>query len=219
MLRTLQISKKEDEVFFISDFHHHHDRDFIWGKRGFNDIGTSDETLIDRWNETVSGTDTVFHLGDFIFRDSDGSRFRQLIRRLNFGHLYLLWGNHTSGQRQVYFETLKAQYGIDIGGPEVYPLATEISGKSVTFLPALVNVQVSGQPIVLCHYPIRSHEGIGKGYWHLCGHSHGSCAMSNKNTGEGFILDVGVESFGRPIPMKEVRRHFKNRTPVSVDHH
>jgi calcineurin-like phosphoesterase family protein len=226
MIQQLKFKGKDDEFFFISDLHHHHDRDFIWGKRSkpnsqekYRSVQESDEEVTVAWNSTVNHEATVFHLGDYIFADPDGSRFIALCAKLNFKHLYLLWGNHISGQRQAYFNALKAQYGFNPGEAEVYPLHTQVAGKTVTFLPAYVETIINNKPIVLSHYPIRSFNGLSKGAWHLCGHSHGGCAMSNKNTGEGFILDVGVESFGRPVSFGEIRRHFSGREIVTVDHH
>jgi len=102
MLKPLKFKGDESKFFYISDFHHHHDRDFIWGKRGFCSVGESDITLIERWNETCDEESIVFHLGDFIFSDGTGEKFYKLIERLRFKELFLLLGNHTSGHRQAY---------------------------------------------------------------------------------------------------------------------
>lgn len=220
MLQALKFKYDESQCFFISDLHWGHDKDFIWGKRGFTSIQESDETLIERWNATVPANGIVFHLGDFIFNDGTGKRFWELCRRLQYSQLFLLLGNHTSGQRQAYQKTLDEQHP-QIGA-EVYPLTAYLdknSDKRITFLPQYVEVVINSTQLVLCHYPIISHNNMGKGSIHLTGHSHGACDITNANTGRGFRLDCGVESFGCPISLVEVKRHLQGRDLDSPDHH
>lgn len=217
MLKTLKFKGEECKFFYISDFHHHHDRDFIWEKRGFSSVKESDRVLIQRWNEVCDEESIVFHLGDFIFNDGTGEKFYKLIERLRFKELNLLLGNHTSGQRQAYQKQMKEQFGeVDF---EVYPLSFIYKGKKITFLPQYIEMRVNSTEIVCCHYPIVSHNNLSKKSFHFCGHSHGSCEITNKNTGKGFRLDVGVESFGRPISLIEAKHYLKDRVLDKVDHH
>lgn len=37
----------------------------------------------------------------------------------------------------------------------------------------MAEVSLHGQPIVLCHYPLRVWNRNNRGSWHLFGHSHG----------------------------------------------
>jgi len=217
MLKTLKFKGDESSFFFISDLHHHHDRDFIWGKRGFSSIEESDLALVKNWNNKCDENSIIFHLGDFIFNDGNGERIYKLIEKLRFKELFLFLGNHTSGHRQAYQEQLKAQFGeIDF---EVYPLSFIHQGKKVTFLPQYAEVNINSTMLILFHYPILSFNNQNQSAIHLCGHSHGSCELSNKDTGKGFRLDVGVESFGEPITLKEVKNHLKNRSIDKQDHH
>lgn len=52
-------------IYFTSDTHFNHDREFIWGPRGFKNINESNKTIIDNWNNTVGPNDDVYMLGDF----------------------------------------------------------------------------------------------------------------------------------------------------------
>lgn len=65
--KPLKINDKEDNIFFWSDLHDGHDRDFIYKPRGFNNVSESHYELIKRWNEKINDSSTVFHLGDIIF--------------------------------------------------------------------------------------------------------------------------------------------------------
>lgn len=223
MLKSFKFKCEEDNIFFFSDFHGNHDRDFIYLRRGYNNVQDHYSGVLKAWNEVVNNTSIVFHLGDIIFKDSTGQGFRSLIHALQFKELYLLLGNHTSGQRQEYLHHLAIQHpGSVINGElqyEVYPLRVNYGHKTVIFLPEYFEASINSAHVVLCHYPIMSFNGDGKGTFHLCGHSHGNCKESHKDTGLGYRLDVGVESFGRPVSMTEVRQIFSKRQTHSFDHH
>lgn len=226
MLKTIKITHPEHDVWFLSDLHWGHNRDFIWGKRGFASVEEHDETLVHRWNAHLTNRSVAVHVGDLVFADPDGERFKTLVRRLSFNTLYVGAGNHISGHVAVYKEAMNAQFfGSVIDGQlqyEVYPLVYLVDGnpnKRVIFMPVYFELSVGGHHIVCCHYPILSFNKQSKGSTLITGHSHGSCQLTNKDTGLGRRLDVGVESFGRPISLTEVKRHLNGRTLDLRDHH
>lgn len=226
MLRTLKFTGNESDYHFISDLHYGHNRDFIYGKRNFTSVTEHDNHIVYSWNAQCGNHSTVFHLGDFIFNDGDGKRFYELLRKLKFKELHLLTGNHTSGQRQAYIDLMKQYFPDSVDeynhlNYEVYPMRLDLdnTGRIVYFWPEYLEVHINSTMLVLSHYPIVSHNKLGKGSIHLCGHSHGRCELTNVDHGSGMRLDVGVESFGRPISLKEVRHHLKDRTLDSRDHH
>ena len=57
-------------IFVTSDTHFGHDREFLWGPRGFSNYMEHDNEVIRRWNEVVTPDDTVFHLGDVMLGDN-----------------------------------------------------------------------------------------------------------------------------------------------------
>ena len=226
MLKPLKIVHPEHDVWVISDLHIGHNRHFIIEPRQFKTIEEHDESIIHRWNDRLTNRSVVINLGDVVFNDPDGARFKGLMRRLNFATHYLLIGNHTSGHRQVYIETLAARFPDAVKDGrleyEVYPLEYYVDdnpNKKVVFLPEYADISVGGHRYSCCHYPIISHNGLAKFAIGLFGHSHGGCELTNKDTGKGLRLDVGIESFGRPINLTEVKRHLAGRDIDSVDHH
>ena len=77
-----------------------HNREFIYGPRGFNSIEEHDKTIIQNWNSLVSWEDEVWLLGDCILNDNESG-----IRKLNqlAGKIYIIAGNHDSANRiQMY---------------------------------------------------------------------------------------------------------------------
>lgn len=207
-----------NNIFFVSDMHLRHDRDFIWSRRGFQSVAEQDGTLVKRWNETCDENSLVFHLGDFIFNDADGKEFEKYANLLNYKRLYLLTGNHNSGQRQFYFRKVKEALGTLEA--EVYPFKVDInSEKALVFLPTLIDIFVANQPITLCHYALRNFVSSGKGAWHLCGHSHGNDEGINPACQERKVLDVGIENFGGPIPFSKVVEIMNTKEQEALDHH
>lgn len=74
--------------FFTADTHLGHDNIIKYCNRPFSSVEEMDETIIKNWNSVVSKTDTVYHLGDFSFRDP-----LIYLRRLN-GNIVHIEGNH-----------------------------------------------------------------------------------------------------------------------------
>ena len=86
-------------IFFTSDTHFCHNKSFLYGDRGFSSIEEHDETLVERWNETVKPNDIVIHLGDMCLKDNE--KAAEYIRQLN-GITYWLLGNHDTDNRVAF---------------------------------------------------------------------------------------------------------------------
>lgn len=89
------------EIWFTSDTHFNHHKEFLYGPRGFTNPQEMGEQIVTLWNERVKPDDTVYHLGDFIFGAPDSSDFSAtlpLIRQLQ-GHIVLIRGNHDSDKK------------------------------------------------------------------------------------------------------------------------
>jgi calcineurin-like phosphoesterase family protein len=214
------ITQPENDTFFLSDCHFHHNKDFVYKPRGYKSEVEATEGIISKWNTTVDDTSIVFHLGDFVFGDPDGRKILNLFRRLKFHTLFLLPGNHTSGWRQTYRDSKLKLYPYIPAEVDIYPLVTNFEGRRVVYVPNYLELRVNkNQHLILSHYPIGSWNCQNKGAIHLSGHCHSNYPISNKNTGNGKQLDVGVESFGRPVSLTEVKNHLKNRPHGLVDHH
>lgn len=91
-------------VWFSSDLHFCHDREFLYKPRGFNDIQEHDEAIMERWNQVVKPNDVVYILGDLMLNNNQlGITF---INYLN-GYKYIILGNHdTDARQQLYMTSL-----------------------------------------------------------------------------------------------------------------
>lgn len=127
--------------------------------RPFETIKEHDETLIARWNATVSRGDRVYHLGDFALT----SRIRavELLGRLN-GEKHLVLGNHDDAWDSA---------------------AARTHWASVHELRSL---RVGNHRFVLCHYPLLTWNGAGCGkVAMLHGHCHGNLPIDGPRVDVG----------------------------------
>lgn len=86
----------DKKIWFTSDTHFGHIKDFLWSPRGFDSIEEHDEMIIKNWNELVAPDDDVYHLGDVMLNDNEHGL--ECISRLN-GKIHLIVGNHDTNTR------------------------------------------------------------------------------------------------------------------------
>jgi calcineurin-like phosphoesterase family protein len=132
-------------IFFTSDTHFGHGGALGLYRRPFPSVAAMNESLVERWNETVRPDDVVWHLGDFAIRQRP-EIVQEFLARLN-GRKRLVAGNNDP------------------------PATRELDGWESE--QPYVEIAVEDVPLVLCHYPFRSWRGMGKGWVNLHGHSHG----------------------------------------------
>jgi calcineurin-like phosphoesterase family protein len=146
-------------VFFTSDTHFGDPRVLRIDRRPFRTVVEHDQTLIGRWNVAVAPSDTVWHLGD-VSRARTAAEVDSLLDRLN-GQKHLIIGNND---------------------PE-----TTLSARGWSSIGHYAELTVEGRRLVLCHYPFRTWNDMGKGVVDLHGHSHGRLKPVPRQ------FDVGVD--------------------------
>ncbi len=140
------------KLFFTSDLHFGHDREFIWGPRGFKSVDEMNETLLYKWNDTVGLYDDVYMLGDFILGDPKNVEW---VKRLN-GYIHIAIGNHDTENRLKEISLLP--------NVEVIGYGTQIKYNK-------------NRSYFLSHYPVLCAPWDNKGkinskIFSLCGHAH-----------------------------------------------
>ena len=208
MLKQIKAGGK---VIFLSDTHQGHNREFIYGKRNFSNIEEHDRFIRDQWFELIDEETTVFNLGDSHFGDPDGRKFEDFTTwpcKIQ----YYLWGNHTSGAKQVYQR--------EAMGTEIYPVRV----GNVEFVGESLSARINGKCYEMSHFPKRIWDKMNKGYRHISGHSHGSDQGRNVGNEFGKCLDVGVENalkFGQKFffTFEELETIFRNKENKILDHH
>lgn len=150
-------------VYFTSDTHFGHDRDFIYKPRGFQSIQEHDETIIERWNSIVTSQDIVYHLGDAML-GADHQYGLDCLAQLN-GTIHMIRGNH---------DTVKRWWEYEDAWPHLV-----IHGWSDI-------LKEQGYKFYLCHYKTETSciENMAPSKHHLInlhGHTHDSRKFENDN--------------------------------------
>ena len=94
-------------IYFTSDWHFNHNREFIYKPRGFDSVYDMNEAIVENHNKIVNMEDTVYVLGDLCLGGGSDEILRQnksIIQGLK-GHLKVILGNHCTNTRiQMYKE-------------------------------------------------------------------------------------------------------------------
>lgn len=97
-------------IFFTSDLHFCHDREFLYKPRGFDNINQHDQTIIDNWNDIVDDNDLVYVLGDLMLNDNIlGCEYFNSLK----GYKHIILGNHDTDTRINLYSDIKKVIGID----------------------------------------------------------------------------------------------------------
>ena len=158
-------------VFFTSDTHFGHGGARGRFRRPFGSVAEMDAAMIERWNETVGADDEVWFLGDFAVKRPVAEMQSRLDRLA--GRKHLIRGNNDD-------ERTAGLHGWASVGD-------------------YAEMEADGVPLVLCHYPFRTWNGMYKGRLNLHGHSHGALKPLTRQ------FDVGVDVWDfRPVTVAQL---------------
>lgn len=186
-----------------SDLHINHDRILELGKhRGarFADIVEMNEHIIKTARHFIKPEDTIFLLGDILFRPrrSDHMKLDEFMVRFP-GHKHLIRGNH---DYQYYNSANPDESIIDHWGWVSSQDYLEFRyGKTAKF--------------VMMHYPIASWHGAHRGTIHVHGHLH----KNTKFDGVPHRFDVGFDcSMDKPFNIDEIVEMARQQ-PYNPEYH
>ena len=172
-------------IFFTADTHFGHRNILALCNRPFATIEEMNETMIDRWNDRVSGADTVYIVGDMFFRCSDAET---ILKRLR-GKKRLIVGNHDSSWIN---KVDLNRYFISVDN--------------------LLEISDGKHALTLCHYPLLTWKHARKSFM-IHGHIHADmtadyfpllCSRPN-------VLNAGVDVNGfAPVAVDELVENNDN---------
>jgi len=185
MLKIKTSRKDYNNIKISSDFHYGHNRDFLYGPRGFENAEQHND-WIDSQIDTLHSADLLICLGD-VGLSIGPTAIIDFLNRIPCETL-MVWGNHNSGVNQAYQNALPENFKNN----EVYPL--KIAPK-VIMMGECFLLDVDSDKFYCTHMSPLIYPDQDKGRVCLCGHSHGNLKQINPhNDGFGKILDCGVEN-------------------------
>lgn len=168
-------------IFYTSDLHFGHENIIKYCNRPFKSTDQMDDCLIKNWNSRVTPNDTVYIVGDLIYRTKKLPEW--YLEQLN-GTKYLIRGNHERYLDKENFES--SRYFADISDYMV--------------------ISDGGKRIVLFHYPICEWYGMNEGNLHIFGHIHSANSPTLKIMCQlDGAYDAGVDlNFYMPVTLDEL---------------
>lgn len=178
-------------TYFSSDLHIGHGKIITYSNRPFQTVDEMNSTIIQRWNQTVGNDDEVWFLGDFCWKGYEG-----IFHRLT-GKKHLIIGNHDG----------RAVLTLPWASQPQYYHELKVTEDNEIF------------NLVLCHYGIRSWNGMYRGAINLYGHSHNKLPGYRVASGGG-TLDVGVDCWDfYPINLKQIKDRIATLPEVEPETH
>lgn len=178
-------------TFFTSDLHFGHENIIAMDKRPFVSADEMNGDLISRWNNKVSSADTVYILGDLIWKNSVNTA-PEIIKKLN-GNKILIRGNHDTF----------------VSNNAAAKLFVEIKDY------ADITVKLKNgykRRCILSHYFIPFYAGYRHGAVHLHGHAHNKAEYAAE-----LAIVKNLKAQGYNLSVFNVGCMHWNYTPVTLD--
>lgn len=169
-------------IYFTSDLHFNHNKNFIYESRGYNSIYEHDRDIIKIWNSIVNIKDEVYFLGD-IGLGSDIDYLCRCVGQLNCS-FHWIYGNHDTLNRVKEIE-------------KCWNVVSE--GYSIP-------LKYKGYRFWLSHYPTMcapiGEKPVSKSLISLCGHTHTDNCFSDWD--KYMIYHVDWDAHKRLISVEEI---------------
>lgn len=177
-------------IYFTSDWHIGHDKDFIYKARGFSSIEEHDTAILERCNEIVQPEDELWILGDLALNNENETEWDRVYTNLYCRRIWFLVGNHETDKRMDKYEF---DYGFNYGGfVDIFKY-----NKHKQFY--------------LSHYPtmVDNYNEKDRFFWNLSGHTH----SKEKFHPEYKIYNVAVDAHNcYPVSIEDVIKDiYKHR--------
>lgn len=174
-------------IYFTSDWHFNHDKDFIWKKRGYNSVEEMNEDLINKICSTLDEGDELWVLGDLVMGDINNAA--AVLSRIPYS-VHFLVGNHDTLRRINLYDSL---------GWVNHERAIQVTDGNWDFY-------LSHYPTVTMNYDdVKKHHPL----INLHGHTHYQNKFYNDNP---YMYNVGVDSQdGYPVSIDKIKADIKEK--------
>jgi len=177
MFKGINVQKN---TYFTSDTHFGHKNIIGYTNRPYKSVFDMDEDIIKNWNNTISKTDLVFHLGDFSFQSD------LYVHRLN-GKIILIKGNHDNNKYNMLFEGVVEFMPLNIAEFKCF-----LIHKPIDLLAQYKKGQKPDFTI------LNRYDFI------ISGHVHQKYKTNGKN------INVGLDIWKKPIHIDELSRFLRS---------
>lgn len=177
-------------IYFTSDFHFNHDRDFIYKRRNCISIQEMNDKIIENFNNTLKWDDELYILGDCMLGNNmAGLTYLKQIP----GYKYIILGNHDTIDRVKLYKQL---------------YRTEILGYSTMFNYCKFHMLLSHYPTITGNYD--DGKKLEQKVINLCGHSHTTNKFNDMD--KGLIYHVELDAHNcYPVSIEQIIKDIKEK--------
>lgn len=181
------------KIFFTSDTHFNHDREFVYSPRGFKTIQEMNRTLVKNWNETVGNDDDIYVLGDF-FLGTDFNYIQEVLNKLN-GRIHLVTGNHDTPSK----------------------ITEYTSWNNIVEIADALRIRYKKREFFLCHYLVLTtslKQDPNKAVINLFGHTHSKDKFYEDRP---YMYNVAVDANdNKPVEIEEILTAFNDKVKECI---
>ena len=175
------------KIYLTSDWHFGHNKEFLYKPRGFEDITSHNQKLIENHNSIVNDEDDVYVLGDLMLSDPDEGL--RCIGQLK-GRIHFVRGNHDTDTKMELYKTL--------------PNIVEFCGWATV-------IKKGKYQFYLSHFPTMTpnveKESLKQTLINLYGHTH---QKDNFYNNIPQVYHVGIDSHnGYPVLLDDIIEEIK----------
>ncbi len=168
-------------IYYTADLHLGHENVIRHCGRPFADADEMDAALIRNWNDRVHRNDTVYIVGDFLFRARQPA--------------------------EEYLSELKGRKHLLIGNHDKYWMKKADLTKWFESVSTLISIHDSSHLITLCHYPLMTWPGISKSGYMVFAHIHNNTNAEYWPLikANNHMLNAGVDiNYFAPVTLDEL---------------
>lgn len=196
-------------LFITSDLHLNHNKEFLYGARGFDNVEDHNTSAFDSINSVCKDNDVLFVLGDFCL-NATFDQFLDFVCNIRC-KMWFLNGNHPNPWLKEYKIWSITNHRCE------YAIGAQWLNKIVCYGDQ-VNLIWNKRVFVCSHFPLLVFDGSKHGAIHLHGHCHGNLKSSLPSATEnGKILDVGWDVFRAPVGFDEITKIMATKPIKSND--
>lgn len=174
-------------IYFTSDLHFGHDREFIYGPRGFETVHKMDAAIIKNFNEILTWEDELYILGDCMLNNNASGI---LSLKLIPGKKHIILGNHDTTTRRELYE-------------DIY--YTDVLGYSIMFKYDKFHALLSHYPTMTGNYDDSKKHCV----WNISGHTH---SKDKFQYWPQLIYNVAVDAHDcKPVSIEQIINDIKEK--------
>lgn len=177
-------------IYFTSDWHFNHAREFIYKARGCNSIQEMNNKIVSNCNSVLTPNDDLYVLGDLCLGGEQSIESnKELISSIN-GKIHIVYGNHCTPSRRAMYSTL----------------------DNVVESASAIELTVNKIHFYLSHYPTITtnlqEESLKQAVVNLCGHRHTTDPFYDCDKGIIYHCEVDAHNL-YPVSIDKIIQELK----------